>query len=106
MKYISSPMIKIPINVIPNPIPNCAERVGGDSPIQKKKQQLIFFFNWNKNLPCENVEKVVLDIVSFELLLSEAVVEETIVVVVVVVEDVFIDVVSLVLWSVVRVEFA
>jgi hypothetical protein len=39
----------------------------------------------------------VLDIVSFELLLSEAVVEETIVVVVVVVEDVFIDVVSLVL---------
>jgi hypothetical protein len=38
-------MIKIPINVIPNPIPNCAERVGGDSPIQEKKQQLIFFFN-------------------------------------------------------------
>ncbi len=26
----------IPINVIPNPIPNCAERVGDGSPIQKK----------------------------------------------------------------------
>jgi len=26
-------MSKIPINVIPNPIPNWAERVGGGSPI-------------------------------------------------------------------------